>query len=760
MALMDYAWLIPALPLAAAAVVALLGLRTPEKGGWIAVLLVGLAGALSLGVFYEGLRASPVSWDKPFLGTPGTPTNFNWFTVGDLKIDMGVYLDPLTIFMLFTVGILVTLIALYSIGYMHDEGTGRRRYFAELTLFIAGMLGLVVANNYLMLFVFWEIMGLCSYLLIGYWYAKPSAASAAKKAFLTTRVGDAFFLVGLGILFTQFHTLNFNDLFSAAAKGAPGIDRNVLLLANSCVFIGAVGKSAQFPLHTWLPDAMEGPTTVSALIHAATMVKAGVYLVARSYPLFVLTPQLLVAVAIIGGFTALFAASLALTNWDLKRVLAYSTLSQLGYMFLGLGVAGALYWSNGGKDAALVAIALTGVTVAIFHLFSHAFFKAGLFLSAGSVGHSFHGAANPYDMRQMGGLRKFMPITTFAMLMGCISISGIPPFSGFFSKDAIIGAVWKAAQASSGSGALLYYALYAAAVLTAGMTAYYMFRLYFLTFEGEHRGLAWALEKGVVTPAPAHDVGTPSTLAHAHDPHMHAHAGPAAPPSMHDEDDHHDAGGHDDHAEPHEGPWTMTLPLVILGLFAILGGLIALSFAGGSFSGFIHASAGTTTAAGGAEAPEQLSLASAIIEPFADPMTYVTLVAAIVGIALAWSWWGPTKAESNIKSDADVTGIARVWSRRYYIDQLYDTVFGRWVLRTATVEDAFDREVVDGAVNGVATVNDRAAGGIRRWNTGFVQDYALTMLAGLIVIVLIAIYAPQLPDFWHSYIAPNLPGGR
>ncbi|MFA5862825.1 MAG: NADH-quinone oxidoreductase subunit L, partial [Candidatus Thermoplasmatota archaeon] len=484
---MDYAWLIPALPALAAAAIALFGMRTPEKGGWLAVLLVGLAGALSLGVFYEGLRLDPVSWDAPFL------RSFNWFTTGGFSIDMGLYIDPLTIFMLFTVGILVTLITLYSTGYMHDEGPGRRRYYAELTLFITGMLGLVVSNNYLMLFVFWEIMGLCSYLLIGYWYHKPSAASAAKKAFLTTRVGDAFFLVGIGILFVSFKTLNFHELFEMASKGAPGVDRNVLLLANSCIFIGAVGKSAQFPLHTWLPDAMEGPTTVSALIHAATMVKAGVYLVARSYPLFVLTPQLLVAVAVIGGFTALFAATLALTNWDIKRVLAYSTLSQLGYMFLGLGVAGALLWAHGDEGAAIATVAFTGVTVALFHLFSHAFFKAGLFLSAGSVGHAMHHAQNPYDMRNMGGLRKYMPITAFAMLMGTISISGIPPFSGFFSKDSIVHAIYEVATET---GSPIYWVLFGVAVITAGLTAYYMFRLYFLTFEGEHRGAGWLQRRG------------------------------------------------------------------------------------------------------------------------------------------------------------------------------------------------------------------------------------------------------------------------
>ena len=727
MALWNYAWLIPALPALAAGAIALFGKRTPEKGGWLAVLLVGLAGALSLGVFYESWQQSPVSFDEPHT------LGFEWFRAGDKVLNMGLYVDPLTIFMLFTVGILVTLIALYSTGYMHEEGDARRRYYAELTLFITGMLGLVVSSNYLMLFVFWEIMGLCSYLLIGYWYAKPSAASAAKKAFLTTRVGDAFFLVGLGILFVQFKTLDFAALFDAAANGAPGVDRGALLLANSCIFIGAVGKSAQFPLHTWLPDAMEGPTTVSALIHAATMVKAGVYLVARSFPLFVLTPELLVAVAIVGGFTALFAATMALTNWDLKRVLAYSTLSQLGYMFLGLGVAGALYSAN--PSGALATVALASVGVAVFHLFSHAFFKAGLFLSAGSVGHAMHGAENPYDMRAMGGLRKWMPITAFAMLMGTISISGVPPFSGFFSKDGIVHAVYEVAHLAGGTLSLVYWALFAMAVLTAGLTAYYMFRLYFLTFEGDHRGVAYL--RGLNgDPAPLKSVGKPSTAA----PH-HAHAGPAASAHVaHAHEDHHDDHGH----HIHEAPWSMTVPLAILGTMALIGGIVAFAIAHGEVASFIRPSENAIAAAGveGVEIEAGHGIASAVTHPFAAITTYVTLAAAAIGIGAAWMMWGPGKAERNIKSDAQTTGMARVWQRRYYIDPLYDRAFGWGSLKLAAGTDWFDREVVDGAVNGVAKANAWSGERIRRWNTGFVQDYALTMLAGFLLIVLAVMYAP------------------
>ena len=743
---LDYAWLIPALPALAAVIITLFGMKTPEKGGWIAVLFVGLAGVISLGVFYDGLRLNPVSFDAPYV------REFNWFSSGGFTVDFGLYIDPLTIFMLFTVGILVTLIALYSTAYMHEEGPGRRRYYAELTLFITGMLGMVVASNMLMAFVFWEIMGLCSYLLIGYWYAKPSAASAAKKAFLTTRVGDAFLLVGLGILLVEFGTLNFDELFARAAQGVTGDSRTALVIANLCIVAGAVGKSAQFPLHVWLPDAMEGPTTVSALIHAATMVKAGVYLVARSYPLMVLTPEVLVAVAVIGGFTALFAATLALTNWDLKRVLAYSTLSQLGYMFLGLGVAGSLYWAQGSHAAAIAAVGLTGVTVAIFHLFSHAFFKAGLFLSAGSVGHAFHGVANPYDMRIMGGLRKFMPLTAFAMLMGTISIAGIPPFSGFYSKDALLHEVFLAATES---GAILYWALYAAGVLTAAMTAYYMFRLYFLTFEGTHRGPAWALSRGLIDKLPTASVGKPST-AHAdhgahHEEHVESHP---------HEDDHHDAHDHH-HGTPHEAPWAMTVPLAILGTFALIGGAVAFAFASGSFDHMIEASDATRAAAAttiegvDAAAIEAAhhgvagGLVAQLVHPFFEITTYVSIAAALVGIGLAWMMWAPSKVEDAIvrTSAKKDEGVYKVWGARYYIDAAYDRVFGAGVLRQAESQSRFDADVIDGAVNGVASVNVFSGEKLRRWNTGYVQDYALTMLGGLVVIVLVVIYVPQIPEF-------------
>jgi NAD(P)H-quinone oxidoreductase subunit 5 len=361
----------------------------------------------------------------------------------------------------------------------------------------------------------------------------------------------------------------------------------------------------------------------------------------------------------------------------------------------------------------------------------------------------------------MGGLRKLMPITWFAMLMGCISIAGIPPFSGFYSKDALLAAVYEAAHAT---GSWVYYLLFAMGVLTAVMTAYYMFRLYFLTFEGEHRGPQWwadfrrskgeipALPLTYVPPVPAGHAHQHADHIDAHDDHAHgAHAGPGMPSAMghvHDTHEEH-AADHGHHAGPHDGNWTMNVPLVILGVFAIIGGVVAVGMAGGGFGHLIHASEGTLAAVGGGEVEQgPAGLASALVPPFSEWTTYVSILAAVVGIGIAWMMWGPGKAEANITVDSEATGIARVWQRRYYVDDLYDTVFGKWVLNEAESANSFDAEVIDGAVNGIATVNDRASDRIRKWNTGNVQDYALTMLFGFIVIVLVVIYVPQLPDLF------------
>jgi NADH-quinone oxidoreductase subunit L len=428
--MIEQAWLIPLFPVISFLIILLFGKRMREGGGYVAVAFVGLSMIVSLltirDVFSVGRYESEgISW------------------LGSEAFRFGFLIDPLAAVMLFVVSFVGFLIVVYSLGYMHGD-PGVQRYYAEISLFIASMLALIIANNLVFLFISWELVGLCSYLLIGFWYRKPSAASAAKKAFLVTRVGDIMLLAGILVLYAKFGTLNLSELFELAPSAAPA----TLTLASLLLFGGAVGKSAQFPLHVWLPDAMEGPTTVSALIHAATMVKAGVYLVARAYPLF--TPESLFVVAWIGGITALMAATLAVVMTDLKRVIAYSTVSHLGFMTLALGVG--------------------GYAAGVFHLLNHSFFKALLFLSAGAVIHAVHSQ----DIRDMGGLWKRMPITGTAFFIGAWSLSGLPPWSGFWSKDDILAAVYGYSTP-----------LFIIAAFAALLSAVYISRLFFIVFTGK-----------------------------------------------------------------------------------------------------------------------------------------------------------------------------------------------------------------------------------------------------------------------------------
>jgi NADH-quinone oxidoreductase subunit L len=456
-----------------------------------------------------------------------------WAVVGDFKINLAFIADELTAIMLIVVCAVSLLVQVYSQGYMHGD-TGYHRYFTFMSLFTASMLGLVLSANLLLVYVFWEGVGLGSYLLIGFWFHKPSAAAAAKKAFVVTRFGDFGFLIGILILY--FNTGTFDIAHLNHADLAVTLGTTTLTLAMLGILSGAVGKSAQFPLHTWLPDAMEGPTPVSSLIHAATMVAAGVYLVARTLPMFVGSETAMMAVAIIGGFTAIFAASMGLVMNDIKRVLAYSTISQLGYMMLGLGAVGLGIihgevgnGHGGGHEADFVWIA---ISIGIFHLFTHAFFKCLLFLGAGSVSHASGGT---FDMRLMGGLRKYMPWTFATFLIGALSLSGIWPLAGFWSKDGIVLSAWEHTPV-----------LFWLAIITVFMTAFYMFRAVFMTFGGEYRG------------------GEQS--------HDHGHS---------------DHG----HGEPHESPAVMVFPMVILALFGIGAGWTfwgggALEFLGGHAHGF------------------------------------------------------------------------------------------------------------------------------------------------------------------------------
>jgi NADH-quinone oxidoreductase subunit L len=442
---LHHAWLIPLLPAFAFIFVGFFLRRLPAAAGFVSIGMSLLSFILSLGVGY-GLIARQITVDNPLV------QKIPWVSIAGFHVDMGVYIDPISAMMLVIVSLVALLVQIYSIGYMHgDNGFGR--FFAYLSLFSASMLGLVIAVNFVQLFVFWELVGLCSYLLIGFYFNKVSAREAAKKAFITTRVGDFGLLIGILFLQILFGTLDFQQLAANVPTYVMQHGTALLTIVALLIFLGPIGKSGQFPLHVWLPDAMEGPTPVSALIHAATMVVAGVYLVVRAFFLFSILPDAMAVIAWTGAFTACFAASIAFTQRDIKRILAYSTISQLGYMMLALGVG--------------------SVTASMFHLMTHAFFKALMFLAAGAV---LHALPKNNDIFTMGGLRHKMPVTFAAMTVGVLAISGIPPFAGFFSKDEILLAV---AQVST--------PLYTIAVVTSFMTAFYMARLLIVVFCGEEK---------------------------------------------------------------------------------------------------------------------------------------------------------------------------------------------------------------------------------------------------------------------------------
>ena len=483
-------WLIFLLPLFSFVIISLFFRpflnHKPKLGGYITIVSLLGSFALSVWALIEVMAAPGHSLPVP---------DINWVVIeGGITIHLGLMVDSLTAVMLIVVSLVSLMVQIYSQGYMHGD-PGYHRYFAFMSLFTGSMLALVLADNLLFLYVFWEMVGLCSYLLIGFWFHRPAAANAAKKAFIVTRLGDFGFLVAILLLFFNTGTFDIAGLHSLAITGA--LTGTTLTWAAIGIFAGAVGKSAQFPLHVWLPDAMEGPTPVSALIHAATMVAAGVFLVARTFPLFSHSVEALTTVAVIGGFTAIFAASMGLVMNDIKRVLAYSTISQLGYMMLGLGAG--------------------GIAIGIFHLFNHAFFKALLFLGAGSVNH----ATGTFDMRQMGGLRKVMPWTYVTFLIASLSIAGIWPLSGFWSKDEILAASLQNQPI-----------LFALAMLTVFMTAFYMFRAVFLTFGGDYRG-----------------------------------------------------GGAEAHGKPHESPPVMVTPMVVLAILSVVSGFWNVTGAFGQFMG-------------------------------------------------------------------------------------------------------------------------------------------------------------------------------
>ncbi|HEV7520919.1 MAG TPA: NADH-quinone oxidoreductase subunit L, partial [Candidatus Angelobacter sp.] len=517
-------WVIPLLPLVGAAINGLFGRRFKNT------MVSAVALLFTATSFGWAAWAVWSAWPGSGISLPHIETLATWITAGTFSAPFGFYLDQLSMIMVLIVTGVGFLIHVYSVGYMAHEG-GYYRFFAYLNLFMFFMLTLVLANNYLLMFVGWEGVGLASYLLIGFFFLKDSAADAGKKAFIVNRIGDFAFLIGMFLIIQHFGSLNYDAVFDRIAAGhfSPEAGWGLFTAIALCLMFGATGKSAQVPLYVWLPDAMEGPTPVSALIHAATMVTAGIYMIARSHAIFNLAPHALQIVAIIGCITAIFAATMGLAQTDIKRVLAYSTVSQLGYMFLACGVA--------------------AYSAGIFHLMTHAFFKALLFLGAGSV---IHAVGGEQDMRRMGGLRKLIPVTFWVITIATIAIAGIPPFAGFFSKDEILGAVFHSPYGGP--------VIWAIGVVTAGLTSFYMFRLWFMTFFGE-------LKLGSVDVGEeAHSAHAPAQAAHGAASHSHGHA----------DDQSHGHGG------VHESPWIMLAPLVILAVLSVVGGWVGVpQFMGG-----------------------------------------------------------------------------------------------------------------------------------------------------------------------------------
>jgi len=746
---MNYIWLIPLLPGLGAAVNGLVGIRSFSRrtAGLVACSVMGAALLVSLVAFWQMLGLAPDARGVDVVVAqwiPAIPLATSHGIAG-FQVPWGFRLDPLSGMMILIVTGIGTLIHVYSTGYMADEPrAGVARFFCYLNLFCFFMLMLVLGNNFLVMFVGWEGVGLCSYLLIGYWYEKKTAADAGKKAFITNRVGDWGFILGVFLIFVTFGTFDFRAIQNAAAA-LPVETAHFGVLSVICLllFVGATGKSAQIPLYVWLPDAMEGPTPVSALIHAATMVTAGVYMLGRNAVLFSHAPMVMEIVAIIGVLTALFAATIGIVQYDIKRVLAYSTVSQLGYMFTAMGVG--------------------AFSAGAFHLMTHAFFKALLFLGSGSVIHAMGGEQ---DMRRMGNLRKYMPVTFATMLIATLAIAGIPPLSGFFSKDEILFRSFVSNKA-----------IWVIAVATAMMTAFYMFRLLGMTFFGAYRGPAWETAgHGAVTVAAAHGV------AHPVDAHAHGHAqrpdhevshGPA------DDDAH--GHGHGAWHGPHESPASMTFPLQALALGAIIAGFIGVPaaldgsnqierFLEPSFTASVAASAETPAArageaAGGHAAGEAEAAGEHVSRAEELGLMLLSVLVAVGGIVLAQRFYVTRPEISDHLADR-FAGAHRLLTNKYYVDELYDATVvsgtfaagrGLWAVDRNVVDGVVngtgwltiisswfsgltDRSVVDGLVNLVGWIVQESSHAFRRLQTGLVQNYALLMLFGIFAFVSIYLF--------------------
>ncbi|WP_009631492.1 NAD(P)H-quinone oxidoreductase subunit 5 [Synechocystis sp. PCC 7509] len=677
----QYAWLIPVLPLLGAMLVGL-GLisvsevtnRLRQLNAVFIVSLLGGAMALSIALLWSQIN-----------GHPTYTYTLEWAAAGNFHLNMGYTIDHLTALMLVIVTTVAILVMVYTDGYMaHDAGYVR--FYAYLSLFSSSMLGLVVSPNLVQIYIFWELVGMCSYLLVGFWYDRKPAADAAQKAFVVNRVGDFGLLLGILGLFWATGSFEFEimgDRLHALVE-AGSISNFLAIVLAILVFLGPAAKSAQFPLHVWLPDAMEGPTPISALIHAATMVAAGVFLIARMYPVFEGVPAAMNVIAYTGAFTAFLGATIAITQNDIKKGLAYSTISQLGYMVMAMGIG--------------------AYSAGLFHLMTHAYFKAMLFLGSGSVIHGMesvvgHDPALAQDMRMMGGLRKYMPFTSITFLIGCVAISGLPPFAGFWSKDEILGQAFAANPL-----------LWAIGWVTAGITAFYMFRMYFSTFEGSFRGnddkIKHELKAGSNVLTPNFGPGAMDTRELA--------------AVSHDTDHHHSTS-------PHESPWTMTLPLVVLAIPSMLIGLVGTPYAN-YFEEFIHPPSESAIAI--AEKAAEFNQSEFFV------MAGSSVGISLIGITLASMMylWGKIDPSAIAQKFPSLYALSL---NKWYFDEVYDRVFVQGLRRLARQVMEVDFRVVDGAVNLTGFFTLVSGEGLKYLENGRAQFYALIIFAAVLGLVVV-----------------------
>ena len=663
----NHLWLIPLFPFAGFLLNGLLGRRLPRQGvAAIALLFTALPA-----IWVARLWQYMLSHELLQITAASRP----WIETSAFTVRFAFSVDHLTLIMLSVVTGVGFLIHLYSAGYMADE-EGYWRFFAYLNLFMFFMLVLVLAESFLLLFVGWEGVGLASYLLIGFYWKKPSANNAGRKAFVVNRIGDFGFLLAMFLLINHFGTLSFTQIF-AAVQRQPELHGGFLTAICLLLLVGAAGKSAQIPLYIWLPDAMEGPTPVSALIHAATMVTAGVYLVARSHVLFDRSPYALAVVAIIGAATALFAATIGCVQNDIKRVLAYSTISQLGYMFLGCGVA--------------------AYSAAVFHLMTHAFFKALLFLAAGSVIHALSGEQ---DMRVMGGLRKRIPVTFWTMTMGVIAIAGIWPFAGFYSKDEILWQTYSSANP-------LHFLLWAVGLITAGLTSFYMFRLWFKTFFGAER-------------FDEHHLGA----AHGHG----AHAG---------EDEHDEGQAAHGHHGVHESPWIMLAPLVVLAILSVIGGWVGVPAAqhGHDEIGHFLAPVFAPAMEGAHAVAEETAAHSTELA-----LAVVSVLTALLGLFAAWFFY--YRKPGTLGAKATRNPLYTLVANKYYVDEIYQAVIVTPILAVSRLVlfVLVDGLLINGTGAFAAFLTNQAGNGTRRMQSGNIRSYAGWLAAGAAAVILLMTY--------------------